>query len=511
MGDMDPTTYFVQARRLLEDIDQESVVGSTMTELVTKAVPLFDHYFVDVHNKLLVGGADKVLVACLDFAVADEATREAIDPICQILSMIYRCDNDYFQDSISIVGGELFPPLLATLFFNRSEFPCPDSASSLMRRLNQVQLDLRDVPWACSLLGLFRDVIGVVDPDKNVQPLSFVMGWLVEGLLLRSDHNKYFLMQQHQFFDVVIQKFSSTFQPGRAVNLQVAKFLRILSMATVNRMLMTENFVFFKLLFLLSHDTSKECLLEVLETLKLAAVDKAGRKKVRNFLGNKFVSTAVTGLDDPVLRTVSVQLLSVLSINDGENVLITKHPEVVEKLRCLAICPSQCSVVAAQTLAQVVSNTPPKIQKVDMIKAILSLCASDEPRVRCEGSFALLQQVRRSPASSFLVVHDSEAMSSITSLAADEDATVRTGGIEILAWLSSNPLNMLALARDSRILETLAANAVANVDPSLQRIREQAEASLARLAKNQRSRVALAKQNRVVHLLSEMGILVQDN
>lgn len=482
-----------------------------MIEILYSAVPLFNHNFQEVHNKLVVSGADKVLVACLDSAVADPSLRTAIDPTCRLITMIFRCGDAQFQDSMSIVGGDLFPPLLATLFLNESETPCPVSAFSLMRRLNQVRLDLRDVPWSRSLLSLFREAIMVVDPCENLEPLSFVMTWLVDGLLLQSDHNKFYLMEHPKFFDAVVDKFSSTFRPGRHVNHQVAKFTKFLALATVNRAKMVEKVNFFCLLFLLSHDDSVECRGQVLETLKLVALDRGGRHKVMKYLEHKFVDVSVEALQDRELQNAALQLILILATSDAEKVLLSRHPELLTELTSIVYAQTPCSLLAAQVAARLTANLSVHNGKANALNTVLRLCSSENPLIRREGACVLWEQARKSQACSFFIVHVPEALATITAMAADIDLEVRAAAIEIVVTLASNPLNVRALASSRELLSILAESVVAPCDPTFQHAKKQAIVSILRLVVHRKSLAVIAKQENIVRSLAEYGESAEKN
>jgi hypothetical protein len=472
------------------------------------ALCTFDHQYQDVHNKLVVGGADRTLVKRLDNAVADPEKREAIDPICRLLLMLYRCGDDQFQDSVAIVGGDLFPPLLATVFLkDGKEELCTASAHALMQRLNRMKLDLRDVPWSHSVLDLFREVIDVVDPSTHVEPLSFVMTWLVEGLLLQRENNKLFLMEHPGIFDSTVTKFASTFRPGCAVNLQVSKFMKILALGTENRAAMVQRLDFFRLLFLLSHDECVELRKEVLETLTLTSLDRVGRTKTLEYLDHRFIDFSIEALDNTALLSDSLQFIDVLARHVPGKILLSQRPALLSELTKQATLgeENEHSLMAAQAVVRFAKSLSVNHGKGDLLDAILSLCKAKDHRIRYEGTHALLEQCQSRPGCSFFIVHVSEATTILARLVVDENSEVRTLAAEVVANLASSPLNVRALAGHKPLLNALAATATSVCKPLNEKAQQHAIAAILHVVVHHRSIEAVAKHNNVIRSLSEHG------
>lgn len=473
------------------------------------ALCTFDHHFQDVFNKLVVGGADRTLVKCLDNAVADPKRREAIDPICNLLLMLYRCGDDQFQDSVAIVGGDLFPSLLAVMFVQDSKEELRGSAQVLMERLNKMKLDLRDVPWSHSLLDIFQEVIDAVDPSTHVEPLSFVMTWLVEGLLLRRENNKIFLMEHPGIFNSVVTKFANSFQPGCVMNHNVSKCMKILALSSTNRNMMFRQVDLFRLLFLLSHDERVEIRKEVLETLTLASLDQVGRTKTLEYLDHRFVDFSIEALDHEALLRCSLQFIELLAKHVPGKKLLSKRPTLLLELtKVVTIEEKELSLLAAQTVAQFAKSLSVNHGKGDLLDAILSLCKSKDHRIRYQGTQTLLDQCQSRPGCSFFVVHASDATAVLAKLVVDRNSEVRALATEIVANLASSPLNVRALAAHRPMLDALAVTATRGCEPSNEKPRQNAVAAILHVVVHHRSIEAVAKQNSIVQSLSQYGLSV---
>jgi hypothetical protein len=475
--------------------------------LIYVALCTFDHQYQDVHNKLVVSGADRTLVRCLDNAVADHAKREAVNPICKLLLMLYRCGDTQFQDSVAIVGGDLFPPLLATLFLKDGMEELCTSAVGLMQRLNKTRLDLRDVPWSHSLLDLFQEVIDVVDPSTQVEPLSFVMTWLVDGLLLQRENNKLFLMRHPGMFDSIVTKFASTFRPGCAVNLNVSKLVKILALATTNRQIMVQKPDFLRLLFLLSHDECTEIRKEILQTLTLASLDREGRTKTLEYLDHRFIDFSIEALDNTALLSDSLQFIDMLAQHVPGKILLSKRPTLLSELTKQATLEEKDdSLFAAQTVVRFAKSLSVNHGKGDLLDSILSLCKAKDSRIRYEGVQTLLEQCQSRPGCSFFVVHVSEATTILARLVVDKDPEVRTLAAQVVANLASSPLNVRALAGHRPLLNALAATATSVCESSNEKAKQYAIAAILHVVVHHRSMEVVAKQNSIVQALSEYGL-----
>lgn len=488
------------------EIDSEQN-QTRLLNLIYVALCTFDHDYQDVHNKLVVAGGDRTLVKCLDNAVTDPTNREAIDPICKLLLMLYRCGDDQFQDSIAIVGGDLFPPLLATVFLEDGETKVCESAQALMQRLNRMKLDLRDVPWSHSLLHLFHEVIEAVDPSTHVQPLSFVMTWLVEGLLLPRENNKLFLMEHPGIFECIVTKFATSFRGACPINLNVSKFMKILARAAANRRVMVQRLDFFRLLFLLSLDESVATQQEVLETLTLTSLDQVGRTKIIEYLDHKFVDFSIEALENTALVSDSLHFIDVLAQHVSGKILLSKRPALLPRLTKQAILEEkEYSLLAAQTVVRFAKSLSVNHGKGDLLDSLLSLCKAKDHRIRYEGIHALLDQCQSRPGCSFFIVHVSEATIILAKLVIDEDTEVRRLAAELVANLAASPLNVRALAKNGPLLSALAATATRVCQPSNEKAQQNAVAAILHVVVHHRSIEAAAKDNSIVRPLSEYGL-----
>ncbi len=474
-------------------------------DLLSEALNTCDHYFIDVHNKLVVGGADRILVKHLDRVVADPNQHETIDPICKLLLMIYRCGDHQFQDSVAIVGGDLFPPLLATIFFNEGDEALLASAVTLMGRLKNNKLDLRDVPWSSSLLNLLQEIIDAVDPCTHGVALSLVMSWLVEGLLLQRENNKLFMMGHPGLFNAIVTKFANTFRPHCAANLYVAEFMKILALATTNRLEMVKNIDFLRLLFLLFHDNCIETRQVVLEILRLTALDRFGSTKVFAFLDHKFIDIATKGFDNPCLRENSFSFVKEIVANISGEILLSKRPTLLRELTKQAVLEVEHSVEAVKVVAQLAKSCSVNNGKGDLFDAILQLCKARDPRIRLVGANTLLSQAQSGTACSFFLVHLPEATDIIAKMMRDDDLEVKDTATEIVSCLASCPLNAKALARNLPLLDALAENATRNDESRNERGQRSAVVAILHLVVHHKSIETVAKQQKIVRSLSEFG------
>lgn len=462
-----------------------------------RALVAFNHDFQDVHNKLVISGMDRVLVECLDAAVRDPKRIEAIEPICQLLLMLYRCGDEQFQDSIAIVGGDLFPPLLASVFIKDwKDKQCP-SAMALMERMNQIELGLRDVPWSHSLLEIFREVIDNVDPTSHVEPLSFIMTWLVEGLLLRTKTNKHYLMNHPGIFDSIVTKFAETFRPGCPVNLNLSRFTRILSEAPANRSIMVQRSEFLRLVFLLYHDNCVNTKIEVFKTLALVALDQTGRAKVFAFLDHKFIDISIQTLDNPDLASCSLTFLNVIALHISGKVILSKRPALLTDLAKHANLEAGHSILAAAAIGQLSKtlSVNSRTEECGLLDTVLQLCSAKDHRVRLIGACTLLDQVQNRPACGFFLVHVPEATDALATMAKDDNTDVRAMAAMVLAKLASSPLNIQAIARNKLLLGALAETAIRPSAHSKDTAAQQhAVFAILRLVMRQRPIETVAKQ-----------------
>lgn len=425
-------------------------------ELATRleeASVLFDHHWEEVHNRLVVFGADRILVGCLERAVSGSTRRYEIAPICTILNLLYRCSNEHFQDSLAIVGGNLFPPLLATMFLDEVEGVDHNPAVlSLVHKLNCIQVELRDVPWSHSLLESFREVVEKVEPSSNIETLSLMLNWLTDGLLPQMQENKRFLLDNPSFFETLLERFSLTFQPGYETNQAIGKLLKILAFVAVNRSSMVKRMDFFRLLFLLLHDTCPKTQVLVFETLQLAALDKTGRQHILSFLENRIIEKSIEALEVPTLQVPALRLVHVLlSFDDSRERLASSQPALLNQLRSLTKKESQVSLVAAQSLSRLVSTIPVTTTGANILDDILHMCSSENTLIRREGSVSLMKQAN-SLACAFLMVRSPATHAVLWKTANDEDMKVRLTCKKTIKILCSNRLNMMVLLRTKRNL-----------------------------------------------------------
>jgi hypothetical protein len=395
--------------------------------------------------------------------------------------------------------------LLATLFIDDSNVET--SAVDLMQRLNQIKLNLKDVPWSDSLLDLFREVVDNVDPNSNVAPVSFILTWLLEGLLLHSESNKLFMMSRTGCFDSIVTKFATTFRPGCRVNQNVSRLLNILSQVGANRPVMVQQRDFFRLLFLLLLDNKMETKVEIFKTLALTALDPVGRTRIFTFLNHKFIDLSIRALDDQQLVSSSLKFVYVLALHMSGKSLLSKRPALLAELTKQAMIRKEHSILAARVIGSISKTLPVNScsSEVDLLDALLQLCSAEDCKIRYEGACALLNQVQSQPVCSFFIAHVPEAKDVIAKIAEDDDSAVRALAAEIISNLASSPLNAKTLAENRPILDALVKNATRPRDESNETAQKHAVAAILRLVVQQRSIKTVAKQQHVVRSLSEYG------
>lgn len=477
-------------------------------QVLSEALEIFSHSFQSVYNKLVVSGTDLVLVECLEKVLTDGNMRQAVPPICQLLLRLYYCEHEQFQDSIAIVGGDLFPPLLATVFIGATEheeFTTP--AKNLLKKVDKMSIDFRDVPWAHSLLDTFQEVAESASPETHLKPLSFFMQWLVEGIPLKTESNKSFVMKHPEFFDSIAANFSSDFRPGRPLNVYVSRFIKLLSQSTSSRSRLIQKRGVFQLLLLLFCDNNVESKTEVVETLALIALDRSGRTKILVSFDHTFFELSQQALGIPELAPLTLAFLNVLLLHFPANLFMTRWTRLLPQLTKQAALEKVWSLLAAQAIS-CISRTAlvgSRRGEEDLLDALIQLCGSTNARVRYEGASALLHQVQSQPTSAFFIVHVSEAKDALASMALDEDSAVRAVAVETLSTLASSPLNVNALAKNQMIVDALARNAMKQSQGSKEKIQQHAIVAILRLVVQRRSIAIVAKQSHVVRSLTEYG------
>jgi hypothetical protein len=443
---------------------------------------------------MVVSGADKVLAKHLEAAVKHHEKREQIPPLSHLFSMLYRCDDDHFQDSLAIVGGVLFPSLLATSYIHASDRNVRQPHFELIQRLGDIDLNLRDLPWSDQLFEYFQDVIEIEEPQIELYPLSVVFLWLVDGMLSRKDNNKCFVMHHPALFDSIIRKFATNFRPNNPINHKVSQFSKLLALATSNRLLMMENSSYLRLLFLLLHDEIMATRITVFETLRLLCLDRSGRTKLFNFLDHKLVDMSLKALRQEALASTALEFLGVLFPHFSAKILLFSCPSLLDELADIAIMNKSYSLRAAQTIGHLAESMSLCAEGGSLLDCIMILCEATDHRVRYEGTRALVSQCRSRPACGFFVVHVPEAVSKLAAMAVDLDPKVRVSTVELISSLAIAPLNINVLAKNGRLLEALVANATASVELLGEQTRTRAILALLHLVGHEKTTQVVSEQ-----------------
>jgi hypothetical protein len=161
---------------------------------------------------------------------------------------------------------------------------------------------------------------------------------------------------------------------------------------------------------------------------------------------------------------------------------------------------------AAQVVVQLAKSLSVNNGKGDLLDAILDLCNAKDIRIRVEGANALLAQAQSRPACSFFIVHVPEATAMLAKmLLLSNEGQIRGIAAEIVASLASSPLNVKALARNTALLNALAANATTISEPVNERAQRHAVIAILRLVVHHRSFEAMAQQDNIVQSLCEFG------
>jgi len=420
---------------------------------------------------MVVGGADKVLAKHFEAVVTYPEKREGISPLCRLFLMLYRCDDDHFQDSLAVVGGVLFPCLLATSYIHSSFKQKP--TWGLTRRLGDINLDMRDLPWSHQLFDYFQEVVEHAESLTDMDPLSIVLSWLVDGMLSRRENNKRFVMNHPTLFGSIIEKFASNFRPDCALNSKVSQFCKFLALATVNRLIMVESSSYLRLLFLLLHDEIIATRNTVFETLALLSLDRTGRTKLFNFLDHKLVDMSMIALQEEAVASTALEFLGVLVRHFSAKLLLISCPSLLFELVDVAILNESYSLKAAKTLRRLADTMSINAEGGSLLDCILQLCSALDCRVRCEGVRALAGQCQSRYGCGFFVVHVPEAIDTLAAMVLDPDDKVRVLSLQLVASLAGVSLHVKALGRNGRLLEALVKNATA----PHQRLGEKTQAS----------------------------------
>ena len=410
---------------------------------------------------MVVGGADKVLARHFEAVVTSPEKREGISPLCSLFLMLYRCDDDHFQDSLAIIGGVLFPCLLATSYIHGSFKHTGQPTLELIRRLEDINLDMRDLPWSHQLFDYFEEVVENAEALTDMDALSLVLSWLVDGMLSRRENNKRFVMHHSTLFDSIIKKFASNFRPDCALNSKVSQFSKFLALATVNRLIMVENSSYLRLLFLLLHDEVLATRNTVFETLALLSIDRTGRTKLFNFLDHKLVDISIKALQEVALASTALEFLGVLVQHFSAKILLLSCPALLAELVDVAVMNESYSLKAAKTLRRLADTMSINVEGGSLLDCILQLCRALDSRVRYEGVRTLASQCQARTGCGFFVVHVPEAVDELAALVLDPDDKVRVLSLRLVANLAGICLNVKALGRNGRLLEALVKNATA--------------------------------------------------
>ena len=410
---------------------------------------------------MVVGGADKILAKHFEAVVKYPEKREAISPLCRLFLMLYRCDDDHFQDSLAVVGGVLFPCLLATSYIHGSVKYTKQPIWALTRRLGDINLDMRDLPWSHQLFDYFQEVVENAESLTNTDPLSIVLSWLVDGMLSRRENNKRFVMNHPTLFDCIIEKFANNFRPDCALNLKVSQFSKFLALATVNRLIMVESRNYLRLLFLLLHDERMATRNTVFETLALLSLDRTGRTKLFTFLDHKLVDMSMKALQEEAVASTALEFLGVLVHHFSAKVLLLSCPALLLEIVDVAILNESYSIKAAKILRRLADTMSINAEGGSLLDCILRLCSALDCRVRSEGVRALAGQCESRSGCGFFVVHVPEAVDTLAALVLDPDDKVRVLSLQLVASLAGVSLHVNVLGRNGRLLEALVTNATA--------------------------------------------------
>lgn len=437
--------------------------NNTLHRLLKEALRLFDHENSKVHNKLIVAGADRVLAGQLEIAVVNPHRRHGIIPLCRLFLMLYRCDDEHFQDSLAVVGGSLFPSLLAASYTDEFVTARDGPIRKLIQRVEDIRIDLRDVPWAGRILEYCIDII-----EKEQLPsigeensLSFVLSWLVDGVLTKRENNKRFIMSHPALFDCIVQKFASNFSPACPENLQVSRFGKTMALATSNRLIMVRKNSYLQLLFLLLHDEETATRVTVYETLALLSLDKAGRNKIFSFLDHKIVDMSIKALRQRETTSGALAFLEVLIKHFTSKIILFACPKLPNELAWVSNQDETWSLQAAQALRQLSVTMSLSAGGSELLDCLLQLCDATDPIIRYEGVRTLYDQCVSSPGCEYFVVRVG-AVSKLASMASDADGNVKALTIELVEKLASRNLNARPLAKHKHLLAALAAAATSS-------------------------------------------------
>jgi len=425
---------------------------------MSEALHVFDHSICEIHNKMVVFGADRVLAKHLDAMVTPPTNRKGFSSICRLFLLLYRCDDDHFQDSIAIVGSVLFPCLLAASYIPGAMQNSQQSIPQLAQRLCDINLDLRDLPWSHQLFGYFQDVVESEETLTDQYPLSMVLSWLVDGMLSRRENNKRFVMKHPTLVNAIIDKFAISFRPDCRLNLKVSQFCKLMAFATANRLVMMQRRSLLRLLFLLLHDEKIATRIAVLETLALLSLDRTGRTKLFNFLDHKLVDMSIKALQEETMASTALEFISVLVQHFSGKILVFSCPLLLEEVTAVAVWNKSYSLKAAKILRRLAETMSINAEGGSLLDCVLQLCGAMDQDVRYEGLRVLCRQCQSRPGCSFFVVHVPEAVSTLATLVTDPHEKVRSLSVELISVLAGTSLNVKVLAKNDRLLMALSSN-----------------------------------------------------
>jgi hypothetical protein len=475
-------------------------------------VAAFDHNVATLHNQLVKAGAPSVLLRCLERALEDEKRRDEVDPICQLLCMLYRCSDRQAEDSLVAVGGELYPFLIAILFLGKTRqvWKVPESAYQLIHRLRTLEVNLRAMRHSGPLLRLFREVIENVDVSVDLEPLYHVMELL--ATLSRNSESKTLVIDYPGLFDSVVLKFSNSFRPGRKVNRGVIHFLHALALSSRNKGIMVEKHEFFRLLFLLLHDDDVDTRRETLVTLKLIAMENFGRSTLFVYWGHRFVDSLIRSVRIEEVAVASLEVLIQLICRDTA-MMMCKHKDLLDRLTCLASAKSgitQSSPLAAHAIKRLSTYVPLNGKGMwALLEAIVQLSSSEHHRIRLWGARAFVEQSQM-PACSFVIMRTPHVVDLITELLMDENPTVKSNAIAAVFNLACSPMNLRVMGRNRLLMDALA-DAITDCKQVDDAARRQAVLTILCLANHQKSMKMVAKQHNVVASLSRYGVSADED
>lgn len=492
--------------------------GQEFTSAMEAALLEFDHFDFDLHSRLVECGAALVLTRCLAKSLSQKARLEEIGPICELLTMVFRCYTHVASKSLEDIAGELYPLLLALILLPKAvpTWTPPNSLLHLVERLGCLSIVLHDRNTVCIVMRCFREALvvsrAITDASRDDDCIACFFR-LLTGLVHNTDNRRQLVDSSSLLLDRILA------DPQRIHNTtymdHLAPFLLVLAQDPYSRFRLAEKRDFVDLTATLLREELLETRKAALALVGMVGADSSGRRMLMSSSCDGLFAALFHLTKNTESRDESMEIIRKLICPDTAR-LIYENKKLLDTVLYNPTTRSQpCSDDAILVMARLVNRLSNFLlvngKGMDrLLDAILELSTSTSKHIRYIAAKALKKQAQNEGCSFFLM-RTSTVVRTIVALSTDTSPEVRSGAISVVGNLASLPLNQRVLSRNSALLAALSAAASDTTSQTRVDAKREAVNAFLNLAKTPKLKPVIAKQHNVVASLSEYGVLSHDD